>query len=103
MFQTGGFRLGKLMPTKNSKPDGQPGGAPKDNSTDEGSTLGATKVFAGIKPGVGGVQFEANRAVAEATSPDEQWDDESQSSQAQIIRTTREWAVDFDSRKDAVV
>lgn len=103
MFQTGGFRLGKLMPAKNSKPDGSPDGAPKDDGTDEGSTLDGTKVYAGIKPGVDGVQFESNRAVAEATSPDEQWDDGSESSQAQIIRTTREWTVDYDNRMDAMV
>ncbi|KAL8814862.1 MAG: hypothetical protein Q9223_005954 [Gallowayella weberi] len=96
--------LRQITPVKNARLDNPPKVVSNITGTEDPKSLGqacagdGAQVFAGQAPQIQNMQFEGNRAVAEAISPDEYWDTGSQSSQANIIRTTREWIVDYDDR-----
>ena len=102
MFQTGDFSLKRLAGSnvlgKGKKGDGDS----KNTTTTAPSRSTSTKlsrvrqderVYAGEGLRLGQTPYQANTTIAAATTPDELWDVESQSSQARIIRTTMEWTV----------
>ncbi|KAL8670873.1 MAG: hypothetical protein Q9168_004604 [Polycauliona sp. 1 TL-2023] len=101
MFQTGHFRLGKLGQARHDSP---PSGSSNATNTDAPDASGqaqirdGAQVFDGRTPGALNVHLQGNHAVAEATTPDDDWDASSQISQANIIKTTREWIVDYDDQ-----
>ena len=104
MFQTGTFRLDNLGTSKSTKHDNLAGtgstatavtaSAPHDGS----HTRDESHVFAGTDVRDGAQPFGQVTTTAEATTPKDDWDQESQSSQAKIIKTTRGWAVDYDGK-----
>ncbi|KAL8699457.1 MAG: hypothetical protein Q9224_001399 [Gallowayella concinna] len=104
MFQTGHFRLGKLGQVRNARLNSPPKDVSNTTGTAATDSLGqacdrdGTQVFDGQAPQIENVPFERNQVVAEAITPDAYWDTGSQTSQANIIRTTREWIVDYDDR-----
>ena len=106
MFQTGTFHLDNLGTSKPTDHNSPPGAGSKGTATTpsvipSGSRIhGEGQVFAGSDTRNGQMPLGQSTSVAEATAPGEDWDTESQSSQAQIIKTTREWAVDYHGRKD---
>ena len=106
MFQTGTFRLGNLGTAKPTDHDSPPGAGSKDTATapsvvpSDSRMQGECRVYTGTDTRNGEMPLGQSTSVAEATTPREDWDTESQSSQAQIIKTTRGWAVDYDGRKD---
>lgn len=106
MFQTGAFHLGNLRTSKSTDHNSPSGTGSKSTGTTPlvvpsgGRIHGECQIFAGTDTRDGEAPLGQTTSVAEATIPRENWDMESQSSQAKIIKTTREWAVDYDGRKD---
>lgn len=100
MFQTGAFRLDNLGTAKTSRHSTSAAGTIKTTATvpsvlPSGSRIHEDcHIFAGTDARDGQLPLGQTTTVAEATTPKEDWDMESQSSQANIIKTTREWAVD---------
>lgn len=108
MFQTGAFRLDNLGTSKSANQDSAPGTVSNNTTTipsavPNGNRIhGDCQVFAGTtNTRDGNVPLGQTTSVAEAITPREEWDAESQSSQVKIIKTTREWVVAYDGGKDA--
>lgn len=94
MFQTGDFSLKRLAGPKGlGKGRSRDGGTklstitPASRSTKPSRVREDANVYAGEGSRLGQTTCQANTAIAAATTPDELWDVESQSSQAHIIRT----------------
>jgi len=102
MFQTGDFHLRRRGGAKISEPGQRLSHDSKHNLARESGGFhsnrmdGDRQVYTGDDPEDDHASRGRNTTRAEATTPVEHWDDESQSSQPQVIRTTREWIVDRD-------
>ena len=107
MFQTGTFRLDNLGSSKATNQNSPPGAGTKATETitsapHTGSHMGEDcRIFTGADSRDGEQPLGQITSTVEATTPRENWDAESQSSQAKIIKTTRGWAIDYDSRNDS--
>ena len=106
MFQTGAFRLDNLGTSKTTNHDSPPGAGSEaiatTNSAPHTSShrRGECHIFTGMDTREAEQPLGQIASVAEATMPRDDWDEESHSSRAKIIKTTREWAVEYDSRRD---
>jgi len=102
MFQTGDFHLRRRGGAKISEPSQELSHDSEHNLARASRGFHSTRmdgdrqIYTGDDPENDHASRGRNTTRAEATTPDEHWDDESQSSQAQVIRTTREWIVDHD-------
>ena len=102
MFQTGNFHLRRLgtekTPTQTDRSNGNTEGsaavAPKTSELNR--VIEDRLIYTGGELGSINAPCERN-TIVEATTPDEHWDDQSQSSQARIIKETREWTIDYNN------
>ncbi|KAI9702963.1 MAG: hypothetical protein M1836_008177 [Candelina mexicana] len=94
MFQTGDFHLkrvggGRILGVDGIEDDSHHAAIRLNNSKPGHSTEGS-HIYAGGSPSAVDAPYEQSTSATLATTPDEHWDSRSQSSQAWIIRTTRE-------------
>lgn len=105
MFQTGNFHLRRLgagkPPQETQHPSEGSGGsavvAPKISELNQINEDGL--IYTGSNLGMADALGERN-TIVKATTPDEHWDDQSQSSHTRIIKTTREWTIDYNNGGD---
>ena len=101
MLQTGAFHLHKLSATNTENTGSHPSATPKrqQNKATPGQSEApetpqpSLAIKGGSRSDIG--PFHANNtAVIEANTPTDEWESESQSSRAKIIKQTTEWRID---------
>lgn len=101
MLQTGAFHLHKLSATTTENTGSHPSATSKrqqnkatsDQSEDTENPQPSLAIMGGHRSDIG--PFHANNtAIVEANTPTDEWESESQSSRAKIIKQTTEWRID---------
>ena len=100
MLQTGAFHLRKVSATTTENTGSHPSAASKrpqnkgtSKQSEDTDNQPSLAIMGGHRSDIG--PFHANNtAVVEANTPTEEWEGESQSSRAKIIKQTREWRID---------
>ena len=105
MFQTGHFGLATLhkSPQRTEEHGSSAAKSGKENATGTSGLRShqspdgiSHKTVANVTPHINPFSAE-NTATAESVTPVEEWDGDSQSSRAHIIRETREWYVGYET------